>query len=106
MTEDLGRLQGIEMKLKDKVEELKADPIEKETRIAHLEGKVSEFNSSLEKAHEEAVAAFKKLDEYKNHLDSHYAAGYEYFCADAKEAYPDLDFDSFKFLLPQKVPCF
>ena len=50
----------------------------------------------MEKAREEAVAAFKKSDEYKNRLDSHYAAGYEDFRADAKEAFPDLDFDSLK----------
>ena len=43
-----------------------------------------------------SVAAFKKSDEYKNRLDSHYAAGYEDFRADAKEAFPDLDFDSLK----------
>jgi len=90
------------MKLKDEVEELKADFIEKETRIAHLEGKVSKFNSSLEKAREEAIATFKKLDEYKNRLDSHYAAGYEYFSVDAKEAYPDLGFDSFKIPLAKE----
>ena len=41
LTEDLNRLQGIETRLKDKVEELRADSIEKETRIAHLEGKIS-----------------------------------------------------------------
>ena len=70
--------------------------MEKETRIVHLEGQVLEFNSSLEKAREEAVAAFKKSDEYKNRLDSYYAAGYEDFRADAKEAFPDLDFDSLK----------
>ena len=39
---------------------------------------------------------FKKSDEYKNRLDSHYAAGFEDFRADAKEAFPDLDFDSLK----------
>ena len=50
----------------------------------------------MEKAREEAVAAFKKSDKYKNRLDSHYAAGYEDFRADAKEAFPDLDFDSLK----------
>ena len=96
MTEDFNRLQGSETKLKNEVEELKADNIEKDTRIVYLEGQVSEFVSSLEKACEEAIAAFKKSDEYKNCLDSHYAAGYEDFCADAKETYPDLDFDSFK----------
>ena len=50
----------------------------------------------MEKAREEAVATFKKSDEYKNRLDSHYAAGYEDFRADAKEAFSDLDFDSLK----------
>ena len=54
------------------------------------------FRSSLQKAREEFIAAFKRSDEYKNRLDSHYAAGYEDFHADAKEAYPDLDFSSFK----------
>ena len=102
LTEDLSRLQGIEMKLKNEVEELKADAIKKETRIAHLEVQVSGFASSLEKAHGKAVAAFKKSNEYKNHLDSHYAAGYEDFWADAKEAFLGLNFDTFKIPLATK----
>ena len=61
-----------------------------------MEGQISAFNSSLEKACEEAVAAFKKFDECKNRLDSHYVVGYEDFRADTKEAFPDLDFDSLK----------
>ena len=60
LTEDLARLQGIEMKLKNEVEELKANSIEKETRIAHLEGKVLESTLSTEKAQEEAIVAFMK----------------------------------------------
>ena len=56
----------------------------------------------MEKACEEAVAAFKKSEEYNNHLDSHYAVGYEDFRADAKEAFPDLDFDSFKIPLAKE----
>ena len=99
LTKDFNRLQGSETKLKNEVEELKADNLEKDSRIVHLEGQVSEFTSSLEKAREEFIAAFKKSDEYKNRLDSHYAAGYEDFSADAKEAYPNLDFNSFKLLL-------
>ena len=102
LTEDLNRLYGVETKLKNEIEELKADSVEKETCIAHLEGQVSGFNSSLEKAREEAVAAFKKSDEYKNRLDSHYVAGYKDFRADAKEAFPDLDFDSLKIPLAAK----
>ena len=78
------------------MEELKADNIEKDTRIVYLEGQVSGFFPSLEKAREEAIGSFKKSDEHKSRLDSHYAAGYEDFRADAKETFPDLDFDSFK----------
>ena len=96
LTDEVNRLLGIETKLKDEVEELKADAIEKDTRVTYLEGQVSGLTSSLEKAREEAISAFKKSDEYKNRLDSHYAAGYEDFRADAKEAFPDLNFDSFK----------
>ena len=96
LTEDYNRLQGSETKLKNEVEELKADNLEKDSRIVHLEGQVVEFTSSLQKAREEFIAAFKRSDEYKNRLDSHYAAGYEDFRVDAKEAYPDLDFSSFK----------
>ena len=99
LTNDFNRLQGSETKLKNEVEELKTDAIEKETCIAHLEEQVFGFSSSLEKAREEAISTFKKSDEYKNHLDSHYAAGYEDFHADAKEAFPDLNFYSFKLLL-------
>ena len=83
LTDDFNRLQGSEMKLKNEVQELKTDALEKETRIAHLEGQVSGFASSLEKAHEEAIADFKKSDKYKNRLDRHYVAGYKDFHADA-----------------------
>ena len=56
----------------------------------------------MEKAREEAVAAFKKSDEYNNRLDNHYAAGYKDFRADVKEAFPVLDFDSLKIPLATK----
>ena len=86
----------IEQKLKNEVEELKVDSIEKETHITHLEVKVKRFTSSMEKAHKEAVATFMKSNKFKNHLDRHYAASSEDFRSDAKEAYPEMDFDSFK----------
>ena len=96
LTEDFNCLQGSEMKLKNEVEKLKADNIEKDTRIIYLEGQVFGFVSSLEKALEEAIASFKKSNEYKSRLDSHYAVGYEDFRVNAKETFPDLDLDSFK----------
>ena len=82
--------------MKDKVEELKADSIKKDTRISHLEVKVQGFTSSMEKAQKEAIAAFMKSNEFKIRLDRHYAIGYEDFRFDANEAYPELDFDSFE----------
>ena len=102
LTEDFNCLQGSETKLKNEVEELKADNTEKDTCIVYLEGQIAGFISSLEKARGEAVAAFKKFDEHKKALDSHYAAGYEDFRADSKETYPELDFDSFKLPLATK----
>ena len=78
------------------MEELKADSIEKETCIIHLEVKVQGFTSSLEKAQKEAIAAFMKSEEFKNRLDRHYIAGYEDFRSNAKEAYPKMDSNSFK----------
>ena len=96
LIEELTRLQGIERKLKDEVEELKADSIKKDTRISHLEVKVQGFTSSMEKAQKEAIAAFMKSNEFKIRLDRHYTASYKDFCSDAKEAYPEMDFDSFE----------
>ena len=95
LIEDLNRLQGLEQKPKNEVEELKADSIEKETRITHLEVKVQESTSSMKKAQKEAVTACMRSAEYKTLLDRHYVAGYEDFHVDAKEAYPEMDFDSF-----------
>ena len=78
------------------MEKLKENSIKKETRIIHLEVKVQGFTLSLEKAQKEAIAAFMKSNEFKNRLDRHYTADYEDFRSDAKEAYPKMDFDSFK----------
>ena len=75
---------------------LKEDFIEKETCINHLEVKCQEFTLSLEKAKKEAIATFMKSNDYTNPLDQYYVAGYEYFRSDAKEAYPEMDFDSFQ----------
>ena len=77
------------------MEELKADSIEKETHISHLEVKVQGFTSSLEKAQKEAIATFMKSNDFTNCLDRYYAAGYEDFRSDVEEAYPKVDFDSF-----------
>ena len=55
LIEELTHLQGIEKKLRNQVEKLKADSIKKETRINHLEVKCQGFTSSLENAQKEAI---------------------------------------------------
>ena len=50
----------------------------------------------MKKAQKEVIATFMRSDEFKNWLDHHYALGYEDFRSDAKEAYPDINFDFFK----------
>ena len=47
LTEELTCLEGIEKKLRNKVEKLKADSIEKETCINHLEVKCQELTFVL-----------------------------------------------------------
>ena len=44
LTEDFNYLQGSETKLKNEVEELKTDNIEKDTRIVYLEGQIAELS--------------------------------------------------------------
>ena len=78
------------------MEELKVDYVKKESRISHLEVKVQELTSSLKKAKEKVIATFMKSNDFTTHLDRYYATGYEDFCVDAKETYPEMDFDSFK----------
>ena len=78
------------------MEELKADSIEKETHTNHLKVKFQGFALFLKNAKNEAIATFMKSNNFTNHLDRHYVAHFEDFCSDAKEAYPEMDFDSFK----------
>ena len=94
-TEEVTRLLGIEKKLKNKVEDFKADSIEKETHIGHLEVTIEGLTSSLEKAKEEAIATFLKSKDFTDRLDWHYVVGFEDFRSDAKEAFLKINFDFF-----------
>ena len=50
----------------------------------------------MEKAKKEAIATFMKSSDYIDRLDQYYAVGYEDFHFDDKEAYLEMDFNSFK----------
>lgn len=91
------------MKLEDKVkelknlaEELRTDIVEVDTRLDHLQKQDDELRSSLSKSRDEVIKEFKMSKEFTNLLDENYVVGFEDFCMDAIESFPEVDFDSIK----------
>ena len=82
--------------LQNLVEELKADAMEKDTRLDHLQRKNDELSTLLSNAKVDAVAEFKSSNEYTKLLDANYAAGFEDFRMEAMENFPEVDFSSIK----------
>ena len=78
------------------VEELKANAIEKNTRLDHLQKRNDELSTLLNKAKEDAVVEFKSSKQYIDLLDTNYAMGFEDFRMDAMEKFPEVDFSSIK----------
>ena len=100
---DCTKWVGLAMKAKDKVtenrkliEELRADALEKDTCIDHLQKMNDELNTRLSKAKEDVVAEFKLSKAYMDVLDCNYAVGFEDFRMDAIENYLEVDFSSIK----------
>ncbi|XP_065627507.1 uncharacterized protein LOC136066714 [Quercus suber] len=78
------------------VEELKADIVEKDSRLDYLQKKNYKLSTILKKAKEDAVMEFKASKQYTDLLIANYAAGFEDFCMDAEERFPEVDFNSIK----------
>ena len=78
------------------VKELKADNVEKDTRLDHLQKKNDKLSTLLSKAREDTVVEFKASEQYTDLLDANYAAGFEDFCMDAEERFLKVDFSSIK----------
>ena len=78
------------------VEELKADAVEKDTRLDHLQRKNDELCTLLSNAKVDAVSEFKSSNEYTKHLDANYATGFEDFRMEAMENFSEVDFGSIK----------
>ena len=81
---------------KNLIKELRADIVEKDTRLDHIQKKNDELSIFLSKAKEDAVAEFKASKEFTDLLDRNYAAGFEDFRLDAIENFPEVDFSSIK----------
>ena len=78
------------------IEELKANAVEKDTRLDHLQRKNDELSILLSNAKVDAVAKFKSSNEYTKLLDTNYAPGFENFRMEAMENFPEVDFSSIK----------
>ncbi|XP_075663060.1 uncharacterized protein LOC142632567 [Castanea sativa] len=74
------------------VEELKADVVEKDSRLDHFQKKTDELSNSLVRAKDEAVEEFRASKQFTDLLDANYAAGFEDFRMEAKEKFPEVDF--------------
>ena len=80
--------------LKNLVEELRTDIVEKESCHDHLQKKNNELSSSMGNAKDEVVKEFKAFGAYTKLLDETYAAGFEESRLYAREAFPGVNFDS------------
>ena len=78
------------------IEELRADIVEKDTRLDHMQKKNDELGTLLSKAKDDAIAGFKASKEFTDLLDCNYAADFEDFRLDAIENFPEVDFNSIK----------
>ena len=82
--------------LKNQIEELKTDVVEKDTHLDHLQKKNDELSALLKKAKEDTITEFKVSKQFTDLLDANYAAGFEDFRMDAMENFPNIDFSSIK----------
>ena len=85
-----------EKELQNLVEELKAEAVEKDTRLDHLQRENDELSTLLSNATVDAVAEFKSSTEYTKLLDANYAASFENFRMEAMENFTEVDFSSIK----------
>lgn len=82
--------------LKNLAEELRADIVEKDTRLNHLQKQNDELQFSLSKSEDEVIKELKTFNEFTDLLDKNCFVGFEDFCMDTIEAFPRVDFDSIK----------
>ena len=82
--------------LQNLVEELRADIVEKDTCLDHLQKWNDELSTLLNKAKEDTIVEFKASKQVTDLLDTNYVAGFEDFRMDAMENFLEVDFSSIK----------
>ena len=82
--------------LQNLAEELKADIVEKDTRLDYLKKRNDGLSTLLNKAKEGAVVEFRASKQFTDLLDTNYTTGFEDFYMDAMENFLEVDFSSIK----------
>ena len=82
--------------LQNLIEELRADIVEKDTRLDYLQKRNDELSTLLKMAREDAVVKFRASKQFTDLLDTNYAAGFEDFRMDSMGNFPEVDFNSIK----------
>ncbi|XP_075643692.1 uncharacterized protein LOC142614931 [Castanea sativa] len=85
--------------LKNLIEELRADIIEKDTCLDHFQKRNDELSTLLKDAKKVAEEEFKASSQFTDLLDGNYAAGFEDFRMEAIEHFPKVDFSLVKIQL-------
>ena len=78
------------------VEELRANIVEKDACLDHLQKRNDELSTLLTKAKEDTVVEFKVAKKFNDLLDTNYAVSLENFRMDAIENFLEVDFSSIK----------
>ena len=95
-TEVVAKAKDEAKELQNLVEELRADIVEKDTRLDYLQKRNDEQSTLLNKAKEDAVVEFRASKQFTDFLDTNYTAGFEDFRMDAMENFLEVDFSSIK----------
>ena len=82
--------------LRNLIEELRADIVEKDIRLNYLQKRNDELSTLLNKAKEDTIVEFKASKQFTDLLDTNYAVAFEDFRMDAMENFPKVDFSSIK----------
>ena len=82
--------------LQNLIEELKADIVEKDTRLDYFKKRNDELSTLLNKAKEGVVVEFRASKQFTDLLDTNYMTGFEDFYMDAMENFLEVDFSSIK----------
>ena len=94
-TRERMKLEAEVVELKNLVEELRVDIVEKDTRLDHLQKQNEDLRSSSEWAKDKVIKEFKSSKAYTDLLDTNYAAGFEDFRMDAMEHFLEVDFSPY-----------